>query len=160
MSSAKLNPKGLKVVECKHHVGGKNAPIRYIPEQDPVQDALEKTKKTTYFKLTLPNTRNELKVAIWASRTPEQFLLHVRTALHICKQLGLETEEADAMVALEAAHCKLDAAKVEYSKLSREAKQKASNRDENPIPESQTRQKIQGIRLISRLLTSSPMQLH
>ena len=85
MYSAKSNPKGLKVVECECGVGGKNAPIRYIPEQDPVQDALEKSKKTTYFKLTLPNTRTELKVAIWASRTPEQFLLHVRTAMHVCK---------------------------------------------------------------------------
>ena len=94
MSSAKSNPEGLKVVECKCGVGGKNALIRYIPEQDPVQDALEKSKKTTYFKLTLPNTGNELKVAIWASGTPEQFLLHVHTAMHVCKQLGLETEEA------------------------------------------------------------------
>ncbi len=34
----------------------------YIPEQNPVQDALEKIKKTTYFKLTLPNTGNQLKV--------------------------------------------------------------------------------------------------
>ncbi len=58
MSSVKSNPMGLKVVECERGVGGKNAPIRYIPEQDPVQDDLEKTKKTTYFKLTLPNTKN------------------------------------------------------------------------------------------------------
>ncbi len=64
MSSVKSNHEGLKVVECKGGMGGKNAPIRYIPEQDPVQDALEKTKKTTYFKLTLPNTGNKLKVAI------------------------------------------------------------------------------------------------
>ena len=125
MSSAKSNPKGLKVMECEPGVGGKNALIRYIPEQDPVQDALEKSKKTTYFKLTLPNTGTELKVAIWASGTPEQFLLHVRTAMHVCKQLGLETKEADAMIVLEAAYCKLDAAKAEYNKLSREAKQKA-----------------------------------
>ena len=74
MSSIKSNPKGLKVVECECSVGSKNAPIRYVPEQDPLQDALEKTKETTYFKLTLPNTGNELKVAIWASGTPEQFL--------------------------------------------------------------------------------------
>ena len=59
-----------------------------------MQDALDKTKKTTYFKLTLPKTENELKVAIWASGTPEQFLLHVRTAMLICKQLGLETKES------------------------------------------------------------------
>ena len=71
MSSVKSNPKGLKVVECKHGVGSKNARIRYIPEQDPVQDALDKTKKTTYFKLTLRNTGNELKVVIWTSGTPE-----------------------------------------------------------------------------------------
>ena len=130
MLPAKSNPKGLKVVECECGVGGKNAPIRYIPEQDPVQDALEKTKKTTYFKLTLPNTGNKLKVAIWASGTPEQFLLHVRTAMHVCKQLGLETKEANAMMALEAAYCKLDAAKGEYTKLVKNAKQKAKEAKE------------------------------
>ena len=55
------------------------------------------------------------------------------------KQLGLETKEADAMMALEAAYCKLDVAKAEYSKLAKEAKQKAKDvrdRDENPAPES------------------------
>eukprot|EP00804_Cyclotella_cryptica_P004757 CCRYP_016237-RA/>CCRYP_016237-RA protein AED:0.47 eAED:0.47 QI:172/1/0.5/1/0/0/2/0/56 len=56
MSSVKAFPEGLKWVECERGVGGKNSPIRYIPEQDPVQDALAKDKKTTYFKLTLPNT--------------------------------------------------------------------------------------------------------
>ncbi len=105
MSSAKSNPKELKVVECERGVGGKNAPIRYIPEQDPVQDALDKTKKTTFFKLTLPNTGNELKVAIWASGTPEQILLHVCTAMHVCKQLGLEDKEINPLMALEAAYC-------------------------------------------------------
>ena len=85
MSVVKSNLERLKVVECEPAVGGKNAPICYIPEQDPVQDALENTKKTTYFKSTLPNTGNELKVAIGTSGTPEQFLLHVRTAMHVCK---------------------------------------------------------------------------
>ena len=70
-----------------------NSPICYIPEQDPVQDALEKSKKTTYFKLTLPNTRNELKVEIWASRTYEQFFLHIHTTMHVCKQIGLDTDK-------------------------------------------------------------------
>ena len=58
MSLVKSTPEGLKVVECKRDMGGKNAPIRYNPKQDPVQDALKKTKKTTYFKLILPNTKN------------------------------------------------------------------------------------------------------
>eukprot|EP00804_Cyclotella_cryptica_P003682 CCRYP_016573-RA/>CCRYP_016573-RA protein AED:0.22 eAED:0.22 QI:154/1/0.5/1/0/0/2/0/56 len=55
MSSVKAFPKGLKCIECERGVGGKNSPVRYIPEQDLVQDALEKSKQTTYFKLTLPN---------------------------------------------------------------------------------------------------------
>ena len=97
--------------------GWKNSPIYYIPKQDQVQDALKKTKKTMYFKLTFPHTRNELRVAIWASGTPEQFLLHVHTAMHVCKQIDLETTEANAMMALEAAYCKLDATKTEYAKL-------------------------------------------
>ena len=75
--------------------------------------------------MTLPNTGNELKVVIWVSRTPEKFLLHVHTAMHVWKQLSLETKEADVMMALEAAYCKLDAAKVEYAKLAKNAMQKA-----------------------------------
>ncbi len=62
----------------------KELPCALIPKQDPVQDALEKSKKTTYFKLNLPNTGNELKVAIWTSRTPKQFLLHVWIVIHVC----------------------------------------------------------------------------
>ena len=56
--------------------------------------------------------------------------------MHICKQLGLETKEANAMMALEVAYCKRDAAKAEHSKLSKEAKQKARNKDENLALES------------------------
>ena len=144
MSLAKSTPEGLKVVVCKRGMGGKNSFIRYIPEQDPVQDALEKTKKTMYFKLTLPNTGNELMVSIWVSGTPEQFLLHVHTAFHICKQLGLETKEANAMMALEAAYRRLNATKAEYAKLMKSAKQKAKDskdKEETPAPESKKKAK-------------------
>ncbi len=41
--------------------------------------------------------------------------------MHVCKQLGLEEEEVNALMALEAAYCTLDATKAEYA----EAKQKA-----------------------------------
>ena len=121
-------------------MGGKNAPICYIPEQDPVQDALKKTKKTTYFKLTLPNIGNKLKVAIWVSGTPKQFLLHIRTAMHVCKLLGLETEDANAMMVLEAAYCELDATKAEYAKLAKNAKKKAKEakeKEETPALEGE-----------------------
>ena len=124
MSSVKAIPEGLKWVECKRGVGGKNSPIRYIPEQDPVQDALAKDKKTTYFKLTLPNTGNELKVAVWASGTPEQFLLHVRSAIHACKQMGLGTEFAAAERAVESVKIEVELAKEEYAKLRNAEKKK------------------------------------
>ena len=60
----KAFPEGLKWIERERGVGGKNSPIHYIPEQDPLQDTLVKDKKTTYFKLRLPNTGSKLKVAI------------------------------------------------------------------------------------------------
>ena len=87
MSLAKSVPKGLKLSECERGVGGKNSPIHYIPEKDPVQEALEKTKKTNYSKLTIYHTGSKLKVMLWASGTPEQFILHVRSAIHACKQM-------------------------------------------------------------------------
>ena len=80
MSFAKSVPEGLKLSECERGIGGKNSPIRYIPKKDPIQVALEKTKKTNYFKLTLPNTGSKLKVALCVSATPEQFILHVYSA--------------------------------------------------------------------------------
>ena len=85
MSFMKVVPKGFKWIECKHGIGGMIPPIRYIPMQDPMQDALKKTKTTTYFKWTLVllNKRNELKVAIWAPGTPKQFLLHGHTVIHV-----------------------------------------------------------------------------
>ena len=127
MSAAKLIPKELKMVECEGGVGGKNSPICYIPEQDPIQDALEKSKKTTYFKLTLPNMGNKCKVAIWVSRTTEQFLLCVRTIIHLCKQIGLDTNYVDVVMVLEAAYCKLDATKTEYAQLEKATKKKAKD---------------------------------
>jgi hypothetical protein len=62
-----------------------------------MQDTLKKSKRTKYFKLTLPNMGNELKVAIWPSGTPKQFLLHVhvRIMIHVCKQIGLDMNFAD-----------------------------------------------------------------
>ena len=41
MSSEKVAPTRLKHQECKCGQGGKKAPIRYVPEEDPVQEALD-----------------------------------------------------------------------------------------------------------------------
>ena len=80
-------------------------------------------KKTTYFKLTLPNSRNELKLALWASRTPEQFLLHVHTVIHACKQMGLDANFIKDKVAREPANLDLDIVKTEYCSNKKQAKE-------------------------------------
>jgi len=87
MSFTKSVPEGLKLSECKRGIEGKNSPISSIPEKDPVQEALKKNKKTNYFKLTLPHMGSKLKVTPWASVTPKQFILHVRSAICACKQM-------------------------------------------------------------------------
>jgi hypothetical protein len=114
MSFAKSVPEGLKLSECERGIGGKNSPIRYIPEKDPVQEALEKNKKTNYFKLTLPNTGSELKVALWVSGTPEQFILHVHSAIHACKQMEHDIKYLNAEEAVATANMDLDIRKEKY----------------------------------------------
>ena len=110
--------------ECESSVGGKNSPVHYIPEQDPMQDTLKKSNKAMYFKLTVPNMGNELKVVIWTYGTPEQFLLHVHTAIHVCKQLGLDanfanTEKADTTVKLDAKLVKTEYVQVHSSEKTK-----------------------------------------
>jgi hypothetical protein len=117
MSFTKSVPKGLKLLECEWGVGGKNSPIRYIPEKNPVQEALEKTKKTNYFKLTLPNTGSKLKVALWASGTPEQFILHVSSAIHSCKQMEHDVKYLNTKEEVTTANLDLDIKKEEYAQV-------------------------------------------
>ena len=138
MSFEKTIPEGLKWIECKHDVVGKISHIRYIPEQDPMQDALQKSKKTTYFKLTLPNTGNELKVAIWVYGTPEHFLLHVRTVIHVCKQLELDTNFDNAEKAVTTVKLEAKLAKKEYAQVrSSEKKKDKGNKLGGTIPDSE-----------------------
>ncbi len=53
MLLSKAFPEGLKHVKCEHGIGGKNSPIRYILEQDPIQEALETKHQPTSFKLSM-----------------------------------------------------------------------------------------------------------
>jgi hypothetical protein len=116
--------KGLKLSECEWGIGGKNSPIRYIPKKDPVQEALEKTKKTNYFKLTLLNTGSKLKVALWASRTPEQFILQVCSAIHACKQTEHDIKYLNTKEEVTTANLDLDIKKEEYTQVRTSEKRK------------------------------------
>ncbi len=95
LSLKKAVPEGLKSVECERGVGGKNSPIRYIPEQDPIQEALETKSQPTPLKFTLPSG-SEMRKKRWASGTPEQFLVHVRGAIHAVKEMELHIKFQEA----------------------------------------------------------------
>ena len=65
----------------------------------------------------LPNMGSKLKVTLWVSRTPKQFILHVRSVIHACKQIEhdikfLNAEEAIAMAILD-----LDIRKEKYAQV-------------------------------------------
>ena len=132
MSLAKSVPEGLKCQECERGVGGNKSPIRYIPESDPIQEALEKKKKTTYFKLTLPSTGSKLSVAQWTSGTPEQFLLHVRAVIHACKQMELDMNFSSAQEAVATEELNLDITKEAYMQVHSSEKKKAKGTREKP----------------------------
>ena len=113
MSLSKVVPEGLKSVKCEHGVGGKNSPIRYILEQDPIQEALETKHQPTSFKLTLPSG-SEMRMTRWASGTSKYFLIHVRGAFHVIKEMGLNTKFKEDIDAVNAATLDLDIAKSAY----------------------------------------------
>ncbi len=113
MSLSKAVQEGLKNVECERGVGGKNSTIRYIPEQDPIQEALETKHQPTSFKLSLPSG-SEMRMVRWASGTPEHFLIHVRGAIHAIKEMELDTKFQEAMKAVESACLEVDLTKMQY----------------------------------------------
>eukprot|EP00804_Cyclotella_cryptica_P013386 CCRYP_005149-RA/>CCRYP_005149-RA protein AED:0.19 eAED:0.19 QI:0/-1/0/1/-1/1/1/0/100 len=87
MSSEKIVPIGLKHQECKRGRGGEKAPIRYVQDLDPVQEALD--LKPESLKCTLAN-RSETRVIVWSGHgTNKQFVLHVNKAYSTVKKMGL-----------------------------------------------------------------------
>jgi hypothetical protein len=127
-------PEGLTLSECEQDVGGMNLPIRYIPEKDPVQEALEKNKKTIYFKLILSHMVSELKVALWASGSPEQFILHVCSAIHACKQMENDVKFLNAKEAIATVTLDLDIRKEEYAQVRNSERKKNKGNQGESVP--------------------------
>ena len=113
MLISKAVPEGLKSVECERGIGGKNSPICYIPEQDPIQEALETKHQPMSFKLSLPSG-SEMRMVRWASRTPEHFLIHVWGVIHAIKEMELDTKFQEAAKAVESAILEVDLTKMQY----------------------------------------------
>ena len=68
-------------------MGRSKPPIRYIPKKDVIQEVVDSS--TNMLKLTLPH-KVELRVPVWSKGTPEQFLVHVQSALYAIRQKGLQ----------------------------------------------------------------------
>ncbi len=73
-----------------------------------------KSKKINYFKLTLPHTRSKYRATQWASGTPEQFKVHMHSAIHACTQMELDVNFSRAKEAIATTILNLEIAKEEY----------------------------------------------
>eukprot|EP00804_Cyclotella_cryptica_P002466 CCRYP_019178-RA/>CCRYP_019178-RA protein AED:0.09 eAED:0.81 QI:0/0/0/1/1/1/2/0/443 len=105
MSAEKMAPIGLKNQECERRRGGEKAPIRYVPDRDPVQEALDLKPET--LKCTLANG-SETRVTVWSGHgTNEQFVLHVNKAYSTAKKMGLIPTCDDAEKAYESKKARL-----------------------------------------------------
>jgi hypothetical protein len=99
--------KGLKDQECERGSRAKRPPIPYVPVVDEVQDALNaNSKEARTQKIKLPN-KTEFQATIWNTGTPEEFVNHVKQALHACERMGLFADYDAALKARKKADKKL-----------------------------------------------------
>jgi hypothetical protein len=80
---------GLKDQECERGNRTKQPPIPYVPVVDEVQDTINaNSREPRTQKIKLPN-KTEFQAGVWNSGTPEEFLSHVKQAIHACDRMGL-----------------------------------------------------------------------
>ena len=84
--------------------------------------------------MRLPNTGSELKVALWTSRTPEQFILHVRSAIHACKQMEHDVKFSNAKETVATAILDLEIKKEEYAQVRASERKKDKGNPGERVP--------------------------
>jgi hypothetical protein len=77
---------------------------------------------------------SELKVTLWASGTPEQFILHVRSAIHTCKQMEHDVKFSRAEEAVTNAILDLEIKKEEYAQVHSSERKKTKGNPGEGIP--------------------------
>ena len=81
--------KGLKDQECERGNRTNRPPIPYVPVVDEIQDAVNaNSNEPRTQKIKLPN-KTEFQAGVWNTGTPEEFLMHVKQAIHACDRMGL-----------------------------------------------------------------------
>jgi len=142
---------------------GENLPIIYIPEKDHVRYTLEKTITTNYFKLTLPHIGSKLKVTLWASGTPKQFILCVRSAIPACKQMEHDVKLSNAEEAVANALLDLEIKKEEYAQKCSLQRKKNKGKPGESVPAAseslaaaktayeQAKQPVEAVKLVATM---------
>lgn len=85
---------GAQAPECKRGRTVEKSPIRYVPDRDPIQEALD--LKPGSLKCTLANGSETGVMIRSRNGTNEKFLLHVNKANNIAKKTGLIPTLVDA----------------------------------------------------------------
>jgi hypothetical protein len=121
--------KGLKDQECEKEAILRRPPVSYVPVIDEVQEQLNsKLSGKRYKKLsTLAGT--SFNVGVWYSGTPEQFLLHVKQAMHVVKRAGLVDTYYSARKKREKAHIEFDKVVSSIVKWEEKNKKEGQSRD-------------------------------
>ena len=102
----------------------------------------------------LPNTGSKLKVALWASGTPEQFILHVHSVIHACKQMEHDIKFLNAEEAVVMAILDLDIRKEEYAQVHTSERKKNIGNPGEEVPavsESLVAAKRRPLEIVSRV---------
>ena len=132
-------------VERGHY--GQSALIRYVPEKDPVQDALAESTSTETNKVKMPSG-STTRVSVWDGHgTNEALLRFVMTSWGLIKRLGYWTERTEALAAaaqagsdLKKAQKELKAAKKEESKILQR------NKDDESVATGEAKQQLEEAR--------------
>jgi hypothetical protein len=75
--------------ECERANQTNRPPIPYIPVVDEIQDAVNaNSNEPRTQKIKLPN-KTEFQAGVWNTGTPEEFLMHMKQAIHACDRMGL-----------------------------------------------------------------------
>jgi hypothetical protein len=121
--------KGLKDQECEKGAILRRPPVSYVPVIDKVQEQLNsKLSGKRYEKLSTP-AGTLFNVGVWYSGTPEQFLLHVKQAMHAVKRAGLVDTYYSACEKHEKAHIEFDKAVSSIVKWEEKNKKEGQSQD-------------------------------
>ena len=84
--------------------------------------------------MTLPHTGSELKVALWVSSTPEQFILYVRSVIHACKEMDHDVKFLNAEEAVATEKLDLEIKKEEYAQVHKSERKKNKGNPGEHVP--------------------------